>query len=95
MNDIELAIVGGRIQLASDAVRRRLSPSLQTTLHPLHIDATLRWLRAPARQLLQEAENILGSGQVRLGGRLLTVPPLSAAFFAPSSAHSVESSRSL
>lgn len=95
MNDIELVIVGGRLQLASDAIRRRLSPTLQETLHPLHIDGALRWLRAPVEQLLREAESILGIGQVRLGGRLLTLPAPSAAFYPPTSNLSATSSRSL
>jgi hypothetical protein len=93
MKDIELVIVGGRLQLASDAIRRRLSPRLRKTLQPLHVDGTLRWLRAPVTQLLRQAEIILGSGQVRLGGRLLTVPPPSTAFCALSSNHSAASSR--
>lgn len=95
VDDIELVIVRGQLQLASDAIRHRLSPTLQSTMHALHIGATLRWLRAPVRQLLHEAENVLGSGQVRLGERLLTAPPRSMAFPVPHSIDSATSSRSL
>jgi hypothetical protein len=38
-------------------------------LEPLWIDGTIRWLRAPVNELLRSAEAILGSGEVRLGGK--------------------------
>jgi cytosine/adenosine deaminase-related metal-dependent hydrolase len=80
IKDVELVIIGGRLQLASDDIRHRLSLDLQNTLQPLEIDGTLRWLRAPVSQLLRQSEEILGSGQVRLGGRLITRPSTSRNF---------------
>lgn len=69
MHDVELVIVGGRIQLASEAVLERLPESALSGLEPLRIDGVVRWLRAPVSILLQRAEQVLGTGQVRLGGR--------------------------
>jgi cytosine/adenosine deaminase-related metal-dependent hydrolase len=85
MRDIELVIIDGRLQLASDDIRHRLSLDLQNTLQPLEIDGTLRWLRAPVTQLMRQSEEILGSGQVRLGGRLMTMPLISRNFCPPGS----------
>ncbi len=92
IDDIELVIVGGRLQLASDEIRQRLSPRLENTLHPLFIDGTLRWLLPPVTQLLRDTEAILGKDQVRLGGRLLTLPAPSRSFRPPESSHSAASS---
>jgi hypothetical protein len=81
IKDVELVIIGGRLQLASDDIRHRLSLDLQNTLQPLEIDGILRWLRAPVTQLLGQSEEILGLGQVRLGGRLITMPSTSRNFY--------------
>jgi cytosine/adenosine deaminase-related metal-dependent hydrolase len=66
--DIELVLVGGRVQLASETVRRRLPEELTSGLKPLCIEKTLRWVRAPLGRMFGEAERILGCG-VRLGGK--------------------------
>jgi hypothetical protein len=60
--------------LASESVLKRLSSSTKQGLEPLSIDGTIRWLRAPVRALLKQAEEVLGKGAVRLGGRELQIP---------------------
>jgi cytosine/adenosine deaminase-related metal-dependent hydrolase len=70
--DVECVIVRGRVQLASDAVLKRLPLSEKNDLEQLSIDGESRWLRAPVRELLSEAEEILGEGQVRLGGMAIS-----------------------
>jgi len=72
--DIEFAMIGGRVQLASEAIFRRLPVSIARDLEPLWFDGTLRWLRAPVRELLQEAEKVLGVGMVQLGGKPIRIP---------------------
>jgi len=67
-------MVGGQVQLASRAVLDRLPVRIIQTLEPLSIGGTIRWLRAPVKDLLQWTERVLGAGQVRLGGRLLSIP---------------------
>jgi hypothetical protein len=74
MTDIELVVIGGRVQLASEAIFRHLPTSAKHGLEPLSIDGTIRWLRAPVRALLREAEAVLGSGEVRLASRRICNP---------------------
>lgn len=74
MSDIELVMTGGRVQLASEAILERLPPSTRQGLEPLAIDGATRWLRAPVKTLLRKAEEILGKGEVRLGGKAICLP---------------------
>ena len=69
MTDIELVIIRGQIQLASETVWKLLPPRVKHGLEPLWIDGSIRWLRAPVKELLRKAEAVLGSSEVRLGGR--------------------------
>jgi ubiquinone/menaquinone biosynthesis C-methylase UbiE len=72
--DVEFVMIGGRVQLASETILTRLPPSVRQGLEPLWFDGTVRWLRAPIRYLLTRAEEILGVGNVRLGGKSIRVP---------------------
>jgi hypothetical protein len=74
MADVEFVLIGGSVQLASDAVFERLPLSDARELEPLWIDGVVRWLRAPVRALLQSAEAVLGVGEVRLGGKPVRIP---------------------
>ncbi len=76
MNDIEFVMIGGRVQLASEAILERLPISAQQGLQPLSIGDTIRWMRAPVGELLRKTEEILGSGEVRLGGKPVRIPAL-------------------
>jgi cytosine/adenosine deaminase-related metal-dependent hydrolase len=67
--DVEFVMIRGRVQLASSVILERLSAPMRQGLEPLWIDGTIRWLRAPVNELLQSTEAILGSGEVRLGGK--------------------------
>jgi amidohydrolase family protein len=71
--DIEFVMIAGQVQLASEEVWRLLPPVTRRGLEPLCIDGCLRWLRAPVRQLVQQAEEVLGAGMVRLGQRAVQV----------------------
>lgn len=74
MHDVEFVMVGGHVQLASETIMERLPEAAVQGLEPLWIDGTIRWLRAPVRQLLLKAEEVLGKGEVRLGGRTVRIP---------------------
>jgi hypothetical protein len=74
MEDIELVMIGGRVQLASQDIVERLPGSAQQGLEPLRIGETIRWLRAPVQDLLQKAEEVLGKGEVKLGNRVVCLP---------------------
>jgi hypothetical protein len=74
MKDIELVMIGGCVHLAAEAMLERLPFAARNGLEPLSIDGTMRWLRAPVRALLQQTEEVLGRGAVRLGYRELLIP---------------------
>lgn len=72
--DVELVMIGGRVQLASGALRERLPSRAKQGLEPLAIGDTVRWLRAPVRRLRDAAEAALGNDGVRLNGKKTAVP---------------------
>ena len=72
MLDIELVMIAGKVQLASEVILDRISPSERQGLEPLWIDGTVRWLRAPIQKLLRETEAVLGKDNVRLSSRPIT-----------------------
>ena len=74
MADVELVMIGGRVQLVSDLLMERLPLSQTQGLEPLSIDGTTRWLRAPISALLEKTEEALGKGEVRLGRKQILIP---------------------
>jgi cytosine/adenosine deaminase-related metal-dependent hydrolase len=66
--NVELVLVGGRVQLASEGLMQRLPASATDGLQPIRVEASLRWIRAPLQRLFRETEAHLG-GPVRLGGK--------------------------
>ncbi|MGA3227175.1 MAG: methyltransferase domain-containing protein [Acidobacteriaceae bacterium] len=68
IEQVELVIVGGRVQLASPPIFERLPLTLREGLQLLKVDGHQRWLRAPIEKLLAGAEEFLGS-DLRLGGK--------------------------
>jgi hypothetical protein len=76
VSDIEFVMISGHVQLASETVLERLSPASKQGLEPLWIDGIVRWLRAPVKELLQKAEEVLGMDEVQLGGKPIRIPQL-------------------
>jgi hypothetical protein len=74
ISDIEFVMIGGRVQLAADAILVRLPLAAKQGLEPISIDGLIRWLRAPVQTLLHGAEDVLGRGKVRLGGKSICTP---------------------
>jgi cytosine/adenosine deaminase-related metal-dependent hydrolase/ubiquinone/menaquinone biosynthesis C-methylase UbiE len=72
--DVEFVMIGGRVQLASETVFERLPVALRQDLQPLWFDGVIRWLRAPIDDLLTSAEEVLGTGALRLGGKPIRLP---------------------
>jgi cytosine/adenosine deaminase-related metal-dependent hydrolase/ubiquinone/menaquinone biosynthesis C-methylase UbiE len=66
--DIELVLIGGRAQLASDEMLRRLPRSTRKGLQPLAVEDTVRWIRAPLERLFRETSAHLPEG-IFLGGK--------------------------
>ena len=69
--DVEFVMIAGEVRLASEEVCPLLPPMATHGMEPLSIDGCIRWLRAPVRQLVQQAEAVLGAGRVRLGERVV------------------------
>ena len=72
--DVEFVMLGGRVQLASEKILEQLPLREKIGLEPLWIDGIVRWLRAPVKELLRKAEEVLGRGEVRLGGKPIRIP---------------------
>lgn len=68
LDQVELVILAGRVQLASPELYNRLPDSFKAGLEPLNIDGQQRWLRAPIDGLLTEARKVVGR-DIRLGGK--------------------------
>lgn len=82
--EVELVMIAGQVQLASEEVWHLLPSTTRQGMDSLRIDGCLRRLRAPVRQLLQQAEAVLGREMVRLGDRVVqlvdsTIPNSSSA----------------
>jgi len=67
-DQVELVMLAGRVQLASDPIYDRLPGAFKSGLQPLVIDGHLRWLRAPVENLLSEARKSIGR-EIRLSGK--------------------------
>jgi cytosine/adenosine deaminase-related metal-dependent hydrolase len=68
LDQVELVILAGRVQLASPVLYNRLPDSLKAGLEPINVGDHQRWLRAPVDNLLTEARKVLGR-DIRVGGK--------------------------
>jgi hypothetical protein len=72
--DIELVLLGGRVQLASTEMKQRLPQTAIEGLQPLLVEGITRWIRAPLDFLFEQTLQHLpgpiyvGGKQVGLGG---------------------------
>lgn len=78
MHDVEFVMIAGRVQVASEAVWKRLAPTAKRGMNLLYVDGVYRWVRAPIESLFREAEGVLGSGLIKLGGRAVHAPTYAA-----------------
>ena len=70
IDEIELVMIGGQVQLASEAMQKRLPDWMIRSLEPLLLGNLLRWVNAPVAEILESAESVLGAGQIRIGDRI-------------------------
>jgi cytosine/adenosine deaminase-related metal-dependent hydrolase/ubiquinone/menaquinone biosynthesis C-methylase UbiE len=73
IESLDLVIVGGRIQLASQEFMSRLPFSLTGKLEAVEIDGLRFWIRAPITELLATAEHFLGRPRDLAGKRVSRV----------------------
>jgi cytosine/adenosine deaminase-related metal-dependent hydrolase len=70
--DIELVVIGGRVQLASTEMMKRLPSETMAGLEPLCVEGTVRWIRAPIARLFEQTTAHL-AGEIRLGGKRVNI----------------------
>ena len=70
--DIELVVIGGRVQLASMEMSARLPLETLLGLEPLCVEGTVRWIRAPIKRLFEQTTAHLAS-EIRLGGKRVSL----------------------
>jgi cytosine/adenosine deaminase-related metal-dependent hydrolase/SAM-dependent methyltransferase len=75
IEQIELVIVGGRVQLAAPFLFEHLPLALRQGLQLFEVDGHLRWVRAPMDTLLADTEAALGDG-LRVGGKRVRRAPI-------------------
>jgi cytosine/adenosine deaminase-related metal-dependent hydrolase/ubiquinone/menaquinone biosynthesis C-methylase UbiE len=74
IEQLELVVLGGRVQLASSAFLHRFPSQLVEKLEPLEVEGHRRWVRAPIRTLMATAEEFLGE-PVTVGGKRMRYVP--------------------
>ena len=67
--EIELVVRSGQVVLASPTVYERLPHNHRKGMQLLEVAGNRRWLRAPLQALVKAAENILGQGNLLVGGK--------------------------
>jgi cytosine/adenosine deaminase-related metal-dependent hydrolase/SAM-dependent methyltransferase len=70
--DVELVLLGGRVQLASEEFMRRLPESSRKGLQPLAMEGIVRWIRAPVDRLFEDTGAHLGE-DIYLGGKQVSL----------------------
>jgi cytosine/adenosine deaminase-related metal-dependent hydrolase/ubiquinone/menaquinone biosynthesis C-methylase UbiE len=76
-DQIEMVVLGGRVQMASSSLYERLPSAIRKGMHALDVDGHVRWLRAPLRELFASAAKPLGRDNLLVGGkRMRHVMPL-------------------
>jgi cytosine/adenosine deaminase-related metal-dependent hydrolase/ubiquinone/menaquinone biosynthesis C-methylase UbiE len=68
VDQVELVVLGGKVQLASDSLYACLPNSHLAGLQSLFVEGTRRWLRAPIDSLLTQARKALGR-ELKVGGK--------------------------
>ncbi|HXW61703.1 MAG TPA: methyltransferase domain-containing protein [Candidatus Acidoferrales bacterium] len=68
--DVQLVVLGGRVQLASPEIKQSLSKNAVKGLQPLSVEGTTRWIRAPLNFLFEQTVRYL-SGPIYLGGKVV------------------------
>jgi cytosine/adenosine deaminase-related metal-dependent hydrolase/SAM-dependent methyltransferase len=70
--DVELVLLGGRVQLASAELMPRLPAASREGLQPLVMEGIVRWIRAPLNRLFEATWAHLGE-DICLGGKQVGV----------------------
>jgi len=74
--DIELVLLGGQVQLASEPLYELLPTQLKQGMERLRVNGHIRWVKAPVGLLMRDVEAVVGYKNARLGGKQVRVPGL-------------------
>jgi cytosine/adenosine deaminase-related metal-dependent hydrolase/SAM-dependent methyltransferase len=74
MAQIELVMLGGRVELVGPTLFERLPSELRHGLQLFEVEGQRRWVRAPMEKLIAQAEEILGS-DFSVGGKRVRRAP--------------------
>jgi hypothetical protein len=66
--DVQLVVLGGRVQLTSPEMKQRLPENAVKELQPLSVEGTTRWIHAPLDFLFEQTVRYL-PGPIYLGGK--------------------------
>jgi hypothetical protein len=66
---VELVLLSGRVQMASQSIYKRLPQDLRSNMQLLDVAGHQRWLRAPLHALFEAAESILGKDNLLISGK--------------------------
>lgn len=67
--NVELVVLAGCVQVTSSELYARLPEPHRLGLHALQVEGVTRYVRAPLRDLFQQAEQVLGRDRLRLGNK--------------------------
>jgi len=68
-DQVELVLLAGRVQMASQPIYERLPQSLRSNMELIDIAGHQRWLRGPLQTHFETAEGVLGKGNLVISGR--------------------------
>jgi hypothetical protein len=69
MKDVELVMIGGRVQFAQEALLEGRPFKAKRKLKPCLIEGFMRWLRTPVNTPVQKPQEVRGRGEIRPGCR--------------------------
>jgi cytosine/adenosine deaminase-related metal-dependent hydrolase/ubiquinone/menaquinone biosynthesis C-methylase UbiE len=68
-DQIELVMISGNVQMASAEIYECMPQQARVGMQLLEVEGHMRWVRAPLDFLFASAEEVLGKGELRLGGK--------------------------
>ena len=68
-DQVELVLLSGRVQMASQSIYELLPLHLRLDMQLLDVAGHQRWIRAPLHTLFEAAESVLGKGNLLVNGR--------------------------
>ena len=68
-DEVEMAVLGGSVQMASSSIYERLPSAIRESMQALEVDGHVRWLRAPLAELFASTAKALNQEELLVGGK--------------------------